>query len=643
MENAMDNSREMLDEQEIDELDTVEKSTGRVLFVIFMLMLIIPILIIAVLYNVNANFRNTVNMIKSPVISKLNDRKLTPEERKKRVDYLAKRYTESSEQTAVDKLYTIKKEDGSLYQDILSAMNAKNPKKTKAIVEKIRSKELNKDFLVRNYEEAMGVAGEELVTQAKALEKSDLLPAKEEIRRKIHDSDVGKLISLLSSKKLAEILYYMTEPESADLLRKLDDQKALEVRAEMETLKYNRENLKSTAGILEKKPISDAVSYINSHPELTAEQLAVILENLSLPKAASVAARVSDRNRVDDAFYQLSLLERLLEKDEGRASDISDLVDYISEYEKKINELVSYYKKVEANVAAPIFEKLLNNNKDVSVLTVSDPSGLGEKLFKTTDRKVALDVASRMKPKNVSEIISVMDSNIAALFTELLAHPDRAIVHENSEGDKDNSRIKLDVSFNDGNISALSQEFSKRAKDLASAFDKMTPKELSKLVRLMLSGTPSNKRTIANILSKVKADTMAKLLEALPQGDRTTLSNLMVTDNTEQSFATDSFETADKMSEELAAVYNKMGATPLATLIKRTVDDAYDYEETGNLETLVRVLEKMSPEVLSPALDLLNPDMSGEITDLIYKYKQKREVRERNLKKRHNLFLWKDR
>ena len=628
MENAMDNSREMLDEQEIDELDTVEKSTGRVLFVIFMLMLIIPILIIAVLYNVNANFRNTVNMIKSPVISKLNDRKLTPEERKKRVDYLAKRYTESSEQTAVDKLYTIKKEDGSLYQDILSAMNAKNPKKTKAIVEKIRSKELNKDFLVRNYEEAMGVAGEELVTQAKALEKSDLLPAKEEIRRKIHDSDVGKLISLLSSKKLAEILYYMTEPESADLLRKLDDQKALEVRAEMETLKYNRENLKSTAGILEKKPISDAVSYINSHPELTAEQLAVILENLSLPKAASVAARVSDRNRVDDAFYQLSLLERLLEKDEGRASDISDLVDYISEYEKKINELVSYYKKVEANVAAPIFEKLLNNNKDVSVLTVSDPSGLGEKLFKTTDRKVALDVASRMKPKNVSEIISVMDSNIAALFTELLAHPDRAIVHENSEGDKDNSRIKLDVSFNDGNISALSQEFSKRAKDLASAFDKMTPKELSKLVRLMLSGTPSNKRTIANILSKVKADTMAKLLEALPQGDRTTLSNLMVTDNTEQSFATDSFETADKMSEELAAVYNKMGATPLATLIKRTVDDAYDYEETGNLETLVRVLEKMSPEVLSPALDLLNPDMSGEITDLIYKYKQKREVRE---------------
>ncbi len=628
MENAMDNSREMLDEQEIDELDTVEKSTGRVLFVIFMLMLIIPILIIAVLYNVNANFRNTVNMIKSPVISKLNDRKLTPEERKKRVDYLAKRYTESSEQTAVDKLYTIKKEDGSLYQDILSAMNAKNPKKTKAIVEKIRSKELNKDFLVRNYEEAVGVAGEELATQAKALEKSDLLPAKEEIRRKIHDSDVGKLISLLSSKKLAEVLYYMTEPESADLLRKLDDQKALEVRAEMETLKYNRENLKSTAGILEKKPISDAVSYINSHPELTAEQLAVILENLSLPKAASVAARVSDRNRVDDAFYQLSLLERLLEKDEGRASDISDLVDYISEYEKKINELVSYYKKVEANVAAPIFEKLLNNNKDVSVLTVSDPSGLGEKLFKTTDRKVALDVASRMKPKNVSEIISVMDSNIAALFTELLAHPDRAIVHENSEGDKDNSRIKLDVSFNDGNISALSQEFSKRAKDLASAFDKMTPKELSKLVRLMLSGTPSNKRTIANILSKVKADTMAKLLEALPQGDRTTLSNLMVTDNTEQSFATDSFETADKMSEELAAVYNKMGATPLATLIKRTVDDAYDYEETGNLETLVRVLEKMSPEVLSPALDLLNPDMSGEITDLIYKYKQKREVRE---------------
>ena len=628
MENAMDNSREMLDEQEIDELDTVEKSTGRVLFVIFMLMLIIPILIIAVLYNVNANFRNTVNMIKSPVISKLNDRKLTPEERKKRVDYLAKRYTESSEQTAVDKLYTIKKEDGSLYQDILSAMNAKNPKKTKAIVEKIRSKELNKDFLVRNYEEAVGVAGEELATQAKALEKSDLLPAKEEIRRKIHDSDVGKLISLLSSKKLAEVLYYRTEPESADLLRKLDDQKALEVRAEMETLKYNRENLKSTAGILEKKPISDAVSYINSHPELTAEQLAVILENLSLPKAASVAARVSDRNRVDDAFYQLSLLERLLEKDEGRASDISDLVDYISEYEKKINELVSYYKKVEANVAAPIFEKLLNNNKDVSVLTVSDPSGLGEKLFKTTDRKVALDVASRMKPKNVSEIISVMDSNIAALFTELLAHPDRAIVHENSEGDKDNSRIKLDVSFNDGNISALSQEFSKRAKDLASAFDKMTPKELSKLVRLMLSGTPSNKRTIANILSKVKADTMAKLLEALPQGDRTTLSNLMVTDNTEQSFATDSFETADKMSEELAAVYNKMGATPLATLIKRTVDDAYDYEETGNLETLVRVLEKMSPEVLSPALDLLNPDMSGEITDLIYKYKQKREVRE---------------
>lgn len=630
---------EMADREEIEEVEELaleeEGSTSKGLIAALIgLTILIPSLVIAVIYNINPTFRNNFDGLvsKIPAISSFKEAKLTPLERTERIKYLAKHYTTVKDDTAADKLYIIKQEDEALYKDILREMRSLSAEKTKRIEEKVRARELDKDLLVRNYEEAMGLEGDYIVAQAKAIEGMDLILAKKELRDRINDPELKELVANITPQKLSEILYYMKASESEIILSLLDDLTRKEVKSMIDSLKYDNDNLQATARLLDKRPVKEAIDYIDNNLDLTPEELAVIFENMSIPKAAQIAQGLTDRERLDQTFYQMNILERLMEKDDQKANNISELVDYISEYYKKIDDLATYYKNVEGNKAAPIFQKLINNNKNVSVLTLNDPTGIGDKLFKTTDRRVAVDVASRLKPKKVSEIISEMDPVVAAFFTELLAHPDKAIVHEVAEGEdgflRDPEKIRLDVSFNDDNISELSDEFGKRLKDLAKAFDKMETVELAKIVRSMLYGTPENNRTIARILSNTKPETMSKLLTKLSQGDSTTLSNIMATDKVEQRFPTDPFEYADKMSREIAKVYDEMEAVPLATLIKRTVDDAYDYEDTDNLDVLIRVLEKMKPDVLSEALDLLNPDMSGEITDLIYQYKEQREVKE---------------
>ncbi|NLM05392.1 MAG: hypothetical protein GX219_00515, partial [Tissierellia bacterium] len=458
--------------------------------------------------------------------------------------------------------------------------------------------------------------------------------AKNQVKSRIGEQGFEDVLNALSNEKLADILFYMDEIEKKFILGKLDREKAKEVQNILDTLKYEQDNLKEIANILNKKPINDAINYIETNQDLTSEQLAEIFDHMELTKAAKVAAGVKDKERLDDAMFQLTVLERLKDNDDGKAKDISELVDFISEYNEKILELVAFYRKVEPQKAAKVFEKMLDNNKDVSVLKLNDPTGLGEKLFKTTDRKIALDVLGGMRPKDVSNIITNMTDEYAQDFTTYFSQPERAIdadgevVQTDNEGNiyGDNGKISLKVSFNDDNIDILGKEFRQRAGDLAQSFNTMDTEELVKIVDKMMKGDEFSKRTIVGILYEMEPAKRAALLDNMSTGTGATISSMMTTGNFEKSFTTSQYETLDKVSAELAKVYNEMDNLSLARMIKRTYDDAYDYEDTTTLNSLIRILEKVDPAVLSPALDLLNPDMSMEITDLIYKYKNTKEV-----------------
>lgn len=601
-------------------------------------LIVFPSIVLGILYNVDAGFRQNADNFISTLPGPLGDSKrndLTPEERASRVSYLSDHYLKINEDSAVDKLYIIKQDDLKLYRDIIAQMSAKNAKQTSSIVEKIRNKEMKDgDLLVKAYNEALNIENDEISLDAAQIEQAELIIAKNQIKSRIGEQGIEDVLNAISNEKLANVLFYMDEIEKNFILGKLNKEKAKEVKNIVDTLKYEQDNLKEIANILNKKPVNDAINYIETNQDLSPEQLAEIFDHMDLTKASKVAAGIKDKERLDDALFQLTILERLNDNSDGKAKDISELVDFITEYDTKVSELVQFYRKVEPQKAAKVFEKMLDNNRDVSVLELNDPTGIGEKLFKTTDRKIALDVLGGMRPKDVSNIITNMTDEYAQDFTKYFSQPERAIdadgevaqVGEDGYIYGDNGKISLKVSFDDDNIDILGKEFKQRAGDLASSFNTMNTDELVKIVDKMMKGDDFSRRTIVGVLYEMDSAKRATLLDSLPTGTGATISSMMTTGNFNKTYPTSQYETLDKVSGELAKVYNEMEPIPLARMIKRTYDDAYDYEDTTTLNSLIRILEKVNPDVLSPALDLLNPDMSMEITDLIYRYKNTKEV-----------------
>ncbi len=621
-------------ENEVKINSSTDKSGMKYLIILFLSLLLLPALVLGIVYNINPGFRDKADHFLAALPGPLGNSKrneMTSEERYEKVRYLAQYYIDIEQETAVDKLYIIKQEDERLYRDIITTMSTMNVSRSNEIIDKIRARELNKDLLVQSYDEAQGQVNEEHQKIADQINKADLLVAKKEVMERLDRSDVSDVLNRVNDNRLAEILFYLDEIETNYLLSKMEKNKKNRVIDELQVLQYNDDNLMETAEILNKKPTNDAVSYIQSNSDLTKEQLAAIFYHMDIAKAAKIAVGLQDKNLLDDALFHLTILERLHENEDGKAKDISELVDYISEYNKKIDDLVSYYKKLSPTKAASVFEKMINNSDTISVLELQEPSGNKEKLFKTTDQIVALDVASKMRPKNLSEIMDQMPDDVAKKFTTLLAHPDRAIFEDNSkenEGEKiaKTDKITLSVDFKGGNFGVLSDEFSKRTADLAKTFDSMTPEGAGKVVNKFLNGDLNNKKTLIAILSKMQSASLAKLLSSLPKGESTTISNMLATEDYDTVFYNPTLETLDRSAKDLANFYNEMQPIPLARLIKKTYDDSYDFQDAGKLDSLVRILENMNQKKLSEALDLLNPEVSMEITDLIHKYSQRKEV-----------------
>lgn len=630
----MDEKKTLDKKKDAKKDETTDKTSGKYLVVLFLSLLLLPVLVLGIVYNINSEFREKADRFLSALPGPIGSSKrneLTSEERVEKINYLADFYTEIEEETAVDKLYIIKQDDERLYRDIITTMSAINTVRTNEIIEKIRARELNKDLLVQSYDEVQGKRQEEYQKIADRINKADLLVAKKELQNRMEDSNFSEVLIHINDARLSEVLFYLDDIEANYVLGRMEKNKKNRVTDQLQVLRYNDDNLKETAEILNKKPTNDAVTYIETNVELSKEQLAAIFYHMDIAKAARIASGINDKSRLDEALFELTVLERLYDTDEDKAKDISELVDYISEYNRKVDDLVSYYKKLSPEKAASIFEKMIKNPNTVSILSLEDSNGEKEKLFKTTDRIVALDVASKMRPKNLSAIMDQMPDDVAKQFTTLLAHPDRAVTEGDSEGQEyDSTRrkdnISLSVDFKGDNAGVLSDEFGQRTTDLAKSFDTMAPQDAANVINKLLNGDLNNKKTLVAILSKMTPSSLGNVLASLPKGVSATISNMLATDDYGKMFYNPTFEMLDKSAKELASFYNEMQPIPLARLIKKTYDDSYDFEDPNKLDSLVRILDNMNEKKLSEALDLLNPEVAMEITDLIHKYSQKKEV-----------------
>ncbi|KPU28217.1 hypothetical protein TR13x_02450 [Caloranaerobacter sp. TR13] len=409
---------------------TKEKKSGNkvisIVIVIF-LILTIPIGVLAAIYYNVDSFRILVNnqLKNAPgFVGEYFSRYPTEEEIKAKKIFLVEYLNKIDTNNAADKLYIIKKDDKELYNDIIKLMNSRYPDKTTNIVKLIREIELRKNLLFSLYDEIQKEEQDNIKKEAERLQKMDNYLALKEIKEKINSNTdeqnrVAYIISTMNEKKAADIIFYLNDDEKKLILSKLlsiNKDKMYTLRSYLLEKEKSYEEFKNLAKIYEGKNSYEAYKILGNTEKYSSSDLAKIYMNLSLEKAADILKYSQDKDFVEELFYNIRREELLTGSKENITIKLSRIIDYIKEYEEKLNNLVLIYEKMDAKDIANIIEKLIVNDKELTALKIDSNN-----YYSVSDSKLAIDILRKLKKSTVSEVLKNLNNRKAVEITRKLA------------------------------------------------------------------------------------------------------------------------------------------------------------------------------------------------------------------------------
>lgn len=404
---------------------TEEKNKGnktfKIVVAVILALIVLPIIVLSILYNSNKAFKqsmnNTFSKMPGPIGGYFSNYP-TEEEKSDKIDYLSRHFLNLEENVAADKIYIIKKEDEELYFDLIRDMNSVSPKKTEDIILKIRNMELRKDLLVSTYEEAMDNEKERMLSEVTRIENQDILLSLAEIENKFTNKDFLEILNKVEENKLSKLLYYIDDDISEYILNTFKEDKNSELQRLIYKLKKDEDDLKDVAKLYETKPIDKATNEIGSFESYSIEELAIIYMNLSDIKAAELLYNIGDEKFTEELFVSISRQEDIIKSGENVIENISKAMEFISEYNIKINELVQTYEKMTPGKIAKIVEEMIDETQVVTFLELKDGNA-----YNLSDKIIIIDVLSDMKSQTLSKVLDFMEAKDASKVTRELAKP----------------------------------------------------------------------------------------------------------------------------------------------------------------------------------------------------------------------------
>jgi flagellar motility protein MotE (MotC chaperone) len=369
----------------------------------------------------NSKVKNLIGKVPFSSPSK-GEKSLTEREINDKINDLAEYYLSLDSDEAADKLCLIKKDDEILYNSIIKQMNNKSSTKTSEIIKLVRNLENRDNLLLSLYDELSRTKQNQLNLKLGRLENQDLLVTIKEIENLI-DSDTSsreelvEIFNRLDEDILAKALYYLDEEYTEKVLSLLEDSKRSSVESQVLAISNDKLHLKDLANLYETKSLSSVVKEIGNTEQYTMEELGVIYSNLSAIKAAEILSNVNDDDFVKGVLEAIRR-EQNLNSTESTVDQITKAIEFVKEYDRKINDLVKVYEQMSPEKIAQISEKMINNDKTVTVLNLDS-----EPQFEVTDAMIITDVLSKLKDKTLSKVISFMSTDNAYKLTQMLAKP----------------------------------------------------------------------------------------------------------------------------------------------------------------------------------------------------------------------------
>lgn len=395
----------------------------KVFLIVLMILVIIPLVILTIFYNTNDKFKSAANkfLVKMPgTVGNHFENLPTEGERQEKINYLSKYYIGLDSDIAADKIYIIKTEDEKLYVELIRSMNSESVTKTEEIILKVRNMELRKDLLFSVHEDAILDENQKFMLEVDRFVNQDIIVSLAEVERKYSDKEFLEVLSEVDNLILGNILYYTDPAISEYILNSFSQPKKIQVQATIESKSNEINKLIDIANINENKELSLAVESIGNEDTYSAEELATIYSNLSTLKAAKILSNVQEQDFIEELFESIMKESKLTKTENSITVDISNAMEFLNEYNLKIKDLVAVYEKMTVSKVAEIVATMIDNVTTVTSLQLNS-----EETYDLSDRKIILDVLSKMKTKTVSSVLDNMEPQKASEVTRLLANPQR--------------------------------------------------------------------------------------------------------------------------------------------------------------------------------------------------------------------------
>ena len=404
-----------------------KKETSIIKFtLIFVIILIgLPLGVMSIFYFTNSDFENAANeyLKEFPVVGSHFSRIPTDEERKQKIIDLAAYYKDLDSQRAAERLYIIKQDDMQLYNDILDVLKNNWLRETKDILEKIRNIEIRDDILMSLHNEMQQEKEAVFMNEAARWETMDKKLVIDEINSsfyidKSNVENIARTLNSMESENASKIIYYLDDELQLDILNIIEDinqANGKTLYTSVNTMEHEIKKLLDLAKIYETKDINTAFNEIGGTNLYSVEDLALIYMNLSPKKSAEILYNNQDQQFIDQLFKSISEEERLNNIQSSVTVKISEILSYLNEYNKKINELVEIYERMQSNAVGEIVEDMLRNDTKLSSFEIDT-----NELYNVSDASIILDVLRKMNKNNVSNIIDTMSPRRAAELSRKL-------------------------------------------------------------------------------------------------------------------------------------------------------------------------------------------------------------------------------
>lgn len=402
-----------------------ETSIIKFTLILTIILIGLPLGVMTIFYYTNSTFQSTANeyLKELPVVGTHFNKIPTDDEKTIKIIDLAEYYKNLDPERAAEKLYIISQDEEELYNEIINALKSDWLRETKEILEKVRNIEIRDDMLISLYDEMQQEKAAVFTNEASRLEKMDIKLVIEEINASISKdktnlTNIAKTLNSMKPENASQILYYLDDTLQLTILSIIDDideENAKILNTLVREIEYKNMKLIELAEIYETKDIETAFSEIGGTNFYSVEDLPLIYMNLSPKKSAEILFNNQDQQFVDKLFKSITEKERLNNIYPSITIEINQILSYLNQYNRKIDELVTIYEKMDPDSVGKIVEDMLRNDAVLSSFKIDT-----NKLYKVSDASIILDVLRKMSKTNISKIINTMSSRRAAELSRKL-------------------------------------------------------------------------------------------------------------------------------------------------------------------------------------------------------------------------------